>query len=135
MFGQVCDKVWRSLPVLSHESLSLHCSAFISSITSAAYERDAADFSRALSTKPRLGIYNRVNEGPGVKQYLLRSSGRLQAAQIRFQFRPGTSMLQHHCSRFRNSHHADDDEGENSRCLLCQGEDTVESVQHVLFQC
>ena len=135
MFGQVCDKVWRSLPILPQDSLSLHRSAFISSVTSAVYERDATDFSRALSTKPRLGIYNRVNEGPGVKQYLLRSSGRHQAAQIRFQFRSGTSMLQHHCSRFRNSHHADDEEEENSRCQLCQGEDTVESVQHVLFQC
>jgi len=60
MFGQVCDKVWRSLPILSHESLSLHRSAFISSVKSAVYERDAADFSRALSTKPRLGIYNRT---------------------------------------------------------------------------
>ena len=42
------------------------------SLVVAVQERDKTCIAIALSTKPRLGLYNRVTEGTGFKEYLLR---------------------------------------------------------------
>ena len=51
--------------------------------------------------QPRLGLYNRVIEGTGFKEYLLRHADGHQAAMIRFHFRSETFMLDYHLP----SHH------------------------------
>lgn len=98
----------------------------------AVQERDTALLAGVLSTKPRLGLYNRVNEGAGLKEYLLRHSDGHRAAKIRFQFRSGTSMLAHHRADYLRNHAHEDD---SDACPTCAHADVMEDVPHVLFQC
>ena len=72
LFTQTCDQIWLSLMSFPRESLSLSRSVFARSLIAAVQERDEACVAVALSTKPRLGLYNSVNEGTGFKEYLLR---------------------------------------------------------------
>ena len=44
----------------------------MSGLRKAITERDAADLASVLSSKPWLGLYNRVNEGAVIKEYLQR---------------------------------------------------------------
>ena len=70
LFGQVCDDIWSSLVSFSRDALTAPYPAFVTALVSAVEERDAAQLAGALSTKPRLGLYNRVTEGAGLKEYL-----------------------------------------------------------------
>ena len=92
----MCDDIWSSLVSFSRHTLTAPYLEFVTAIVSAVEERDAAQLAGALSTKPRLGLYNRVTEGAGLKEYLCRHTDGHRAAKIRFQFRSGTSMLTHH---------------------------------------
>lgn len=132
LFGQMCDATWASLSSLAQESLGRHYPAFVSALVSAVQERDQAKLADALSTKPRLGMYNRVNEGAGMKEFLLRHSDGHHAARIRFQFRSGANLLAHHCADYRRAHA---DEDEPTVCPTCAQDGTVEDVSHVLFVC
>jgi hypothetical protein len=129
LFGQVCDDIWSSLVSFSRDALTAPYPAFVTALVSAVEERDAAQLAGALSTKPRLGLYNRVTEGAGVKEYLCRHSDGHRATKIRFQFRSGTSMLTHHRADYLRAH------ADEEACPTCDRAEFVEDVPHVLFVC
>ena len=135
LFIQTCDQLWLSLISFSRESLSMSRSVFARSLIVAVPERDEACVANALSTKPRLGLYNRVTEGTGFKEYLLRHTDGHRAAMIRFQFRSGTSMLDHHLPIHHHDRHFRDVEEGPSGCPTCRSESDVEDVPHALFSC
>ena len=116
------------------QSLSLPSPEFTRGICGAVHDRDHAAFLVVLASRPDLGLYHRVYEGPGFRAYLQRSTGShaRQAALMRFQLRSGTSMLRQHDSRFRDqlSHDRQD-----RICPACEQPDSIESVQHVLLHC
>ena len=80
-------------------------------------------------------MYNSVNEGTGFKEYLLRHTDGHRAAIIRFQFRSGTSMLDHHLPSHLRDRHSRAAEDGASHCPTCRCEDSVEDVPHALFLC
>jgi len=95
----------------------------------------SADLASVLLSKPWLGLYNRVNEGAGIKEYLQRHEEGHRAAHIRFQLWVGQASLQPLSSRLR---HEDEDDREEDRlpaCQSCHGANATEDVQHVLFLC
>ena len=137
LFTQTCDQIWLSLLSFPRASLSLSRSVFARSVVVAVQERDETCVAVALSTKPRLGLYNRVTEGTGFKEYLLRHSDGHRAAMIRFQFRSGTSMLDYHLPSHHHVRHSRDLEDGPSGCPTCRtdDDDLVEDVPHALFCC
>ena len=137
LFTQTCDQIWLSLLSFPRASLSLSRSVFARSLVVAVQERDETCVAVALSTKPRLGLYNRVTEGTGFKEYLLRHSDGHRAAMIRFQFRSGTSMLDYHLPSHHHVRHSRDLEDGPSGCPTCRtdDDDLVEDVPHALFCC
>ena len=137
LFTQTCDQIWLSLLSFPRASLSLSRSVFARSLVVAVQERDETCVAVALSTKPRLGLYNRVTEGTGFKEYLLRHTDGHRAAMIRFQFRSGTSMLDYHLPSHHHVRHSRDLEDGPSGCPTCRtdDDDLVEDVPHALFCC
>lgn len=135
LFTQTCDQIWLSLVSFPRESLSMSKSLFVRSLCSTVQERDEASVAVALSTKPRLGLYKSVTEGTGFKEYLLRHTDGHRAAMIRFQFRSGSSMLNHHLPRHHHDRHSRDAEDGPSNCPTCRCNDLVEDVPHALFSC
>ena len=80
-------------------------------------------------------MYKSVNEGTGFKEFLLRHTDGHQAAMIRFQFRSGTSMLDHHLPSHLRDRHTRFAEDGPSGCPTCRSDDSVEDVTHALFCC
>ena len=136
LLSHICAQIWSSLPAMSSsDALCLPYPRFVSGLTKAITERDAVAFTSALSSKPWLGLYNRVNEGAGLKEYLQRHEEGHKGAQIRFQLRVGQASLQALRSRL---HHEDEEDREGDSlpvCPNCRGADETEDVQHVLFLC
>ena len=121
------EVVWSSLCTVSDDSLSMSHATFVRSVRSAIAERDKASCAHALSTKPWLGLYNRVYEHAGLKMYFTRHSDGHRGARARFLFRTGAAFLQHH----RRSCHSRPEEPD----VACSGcsvrfEDILEGVQH-----
>jgi len=76
-----------------------------------------------------LSLYQRIYEGPEFREYLQRSTEgqhALQAAQMRFQLRLGTSMLRQHDSRFK-----DQPSHDRESCVFPAWEepDSIESIR------
>ena len=136
LLSHICDQIWSSLPTMSSpDALRLPYASFVSGIAQAITERDAVAFSSALSSKPWLGLYNRVNEGAGLKEYLQHHEEGHKGEQIRFQLRVGQASLQALRSRLRHEDEEDREGDSLPVCPNCSGADETEDVQHVLFLC
>ena len=134
LLSEVCDGIWSSFTLFTRDWLDTGFPAFVTAIDAAAQESNTALLAGVLSTKPRLGLYNRVAEGASSKEYLLRHSDGQRAAKIRFRFWSGTSMLAHHRADYLRNHAHEED---SDACPTCAHADVIimEEVPHVSFQC
>ena len=118
---------------LLREMRLLHPALDLSLLLSRLSRRGTPHILRGPSTKPRLGLYNRVIEGPsrraGLKEYLCRHTDGHCAAKIRFRFHSGTSMLTHH----RADHDYLRAHAHEEACPTCDQAEVVEDVPHVLL--
>ena len=132
LLSHVCAQIWSTVPAFaSSTALSLPYGSFVTGLSKAITERDAVELASALSSKPWLGLYNWVNEGAGLKEYLHRHEEGHRGEQIRFQLRVGQASLQ----ALRSRRHEDEDDWEEDSLPACPCCHETEDVQHVLFSC
>ena len=85
MWGRVVDDgIWGAMPQLQRESLILPRPEFVCGVSAAVHERDHPALMGTFISKPELALYNCVNKGPGLKEYLLRHEEGHKAAHIHF---------------------------------------------------
>ena len=74
------DSIWDTLSESSMEFVSLHRKKSARELCTAVHDRDQAAYLYALAGKLELALYQRIYEGPRVREYLQRIAQGQQGA-------------------------------------------------------